>query len=465
MMSRPLNADIKRIAQSIIPSLEAVFYDSKSHVEGELVQDIFPGFVKNQLVNCTSAELASGSVSASLRLQYPGLGSCFCMTDASKSTNPISHVSQDFQNVTGYALDESIGRGCNFLQGPVTDPETIRRIQVAMRSQRESVELILNHHKDGEPFWNLLFILPLKDREGRVQNWLGAQVDVSGCMSNPRDFLKVLNGGQSLDTDSVCGSTVLSEQSSSGRDTLREGVLKMSGLSLSRKNSRGSRGSSMNWLFRKQNSSRPASPPAISEVNDAVSTTSKTTKRSQMSPATSVPWNTWPLPRPQILPTAYLNYMLLRCAKGSDSANVMSPGVRKKTSTKFFITNYADAATELLSVNADVSQCSIFGVLSDKANSPSITKSFKTAIRESVDRGEQISMEIQLERTRKRSASTYSNNSRPSPQESESARYEERVEHRPSRASKYERLWTHWTPLKDGNGNVDWVVLLISPGV
>lgn len=157
--------------------------------------------------------------------------------------------------------------------------------------------------------------------------------------------------------------------------------------------------------------------------------------------------------------------MLLRCAKGSDSANVMSPGVRKKTSTKFFITNYADAATELLSVNADVSQCSIFGVLSDKANSPSITKSFKTAIRESVDRGEQISMEIQLERTRKRSASTYSNNSRPSPQESESARYEERVEHRPSRASKYERLWTHWTPLKDGNGNVDWVVLLISPGV
>lgn len=76
----------------------------------------------------------------------------------SKADNPIVVASDGFVKVTGYTRPEIIPRNCRFLQGSHTDRVPIRRLKVAIEERRESVELILNYKKNGEPFWNLLYV-------------------------------------------------------------------------------------------------------------------------------------------------------------------------------------------------------------------------------------------------------------------------------------------------------------------
>lgn len=60
--------------------------------------------------------------------------------------------------MTGYTRAEIIPRNCRFLQGPVTDRQPVRRLKQAIEDRKESVELLLNYKKNGDPFWNLLYV-------------------------------------------------------------------------------------------------------------------------------------------------------------------------------------------------------------------------------------------------------------------------------------------------------------------
>ena len=92
------------------------------------------------------------------RSKYAGLGDCFVLTNPAIADNPIVHVSDGFVKVTGYTRTDIIPRNCRFLQGKHTDRQPVKRIKVGIDGKQESVELLLNYKKNGEPFWNLLYI-------------------------------------------------------------------------------------------------------------------------------------------------------------------------------------------------------------------------------------------------------------------------------------------------------------------
>lgn len=73
-----------------------------------------------------------------------------------------------------------IGRNCRFLQGPKTNPFSVKRIRDRLLEGKEHYETFLNYRRDGSPFMNLLMCTPLMDSRGNVRYFLGAQVDVSG---------------------------------------------------------------------------------------------------------------------------------------------------------------------------------------------------------------------------------------------------------------------------------------------
>ncbi|CAN0078209.1 unnamed protein product, partial [Laminaria digitata] len=49
----------------------------------------------------------------------------FTISDPSMADNPIVYASQGFLTLTGYTIQNVIGRNCRFLQGPGTDPRAI----------------------------------------------------------------------------------------------------------------------------------------------------------------------------------------------------------------------------------------------------------------------------------------------------------------------------------------------------
>lgn len=75
-----------------------------------------------------------------------------------------------------------LGRNCRFLQGPWTNPLSVRRLRDAVQAGKHHQECFLNYRRDGSPFMNLLMVAPLCDSRGAVRYFIGAQVDVSGLV-------------------------------------------------------------------------------------------------------------------------------------------------------------------------------------------------------------------------------------------------------------------------------------------
>lgn len=103
----------------------------------------------------------------------------FVITDPSLPDNPIVFASQGFLTLTGYTLDQVLGRNCRFLQGPQTDPRAVQKIRKAIAEGFDTSVCLLNYRIDGTTFWNQFFVAPLRDCDGVVVNYVGVQCKVS----------------------------------------------------------------------------------------------------------------------------------------------------------------------------------------------------------------------------------------------------------------------------------------------
>ncbi|KAH0266296.1 hypothetical protein KCU91_g10847, partial [Aureobasidium melanogenum] len=150
-----------------------------------LVRDDLPAYITWTWISIVSLSIQrriTGTLAPHLREASEGLAEVFCLTDPSRKDNPIVFASEEFARTTQYGMGYSIGRNCRFLQGPRTNPHSIRRLAEACKVPREYSEIFVNYRRDGSPFINLLMIAPLYDSRGTLRYFIGAQVDVSGLL-------------------------------------------------------------------------------------------------------------------------------------------------------------------------------------------------------------------------------------------------------------------------------------------
>eukprot|EP00586_Coscinodiscus_wailesii_P019063 CAMPEP_0172517764 /NCGR_PEP_ID=MMETSP1066-20121228/287812_1 /TAXON_ID=671091 /ORGANISM="Coscinodiscus wailesii, Strain CCMP2513" /LENGTH=514 /DNA_ID=CAMNT_0013299927 /DNA_START=17 /DNA_END=1561 /DNA_ORIENTATION=- len=103
----------------------------------------------------------------------------FAISDPSLPDNPIVYASQGFFDLTGYTLDQVLGRNCRFLQGPGTDQSAVDVIRKGVREGIDTSVCLLNYKADGTPFWNQFFVAALRDAQNNVVNYVGVQCEVS----------------------------------------------------------------------------------------------------------------------------------------------------------------------------------------------------------------------------------------------------------------------------------------------
>lgn len=101
------------------------------------------------------------------------------VTDPRQLDNPIVFANTAFVELTGYELEEIVGRNCRFLQGPATSKATVARVREAIAERRDINIEILNYRKDGTSFWNELFVSPVFSPEGELLYFFGSQLDVT----------------------------------------------------------------------------------------------------------------------------------------------------------------------------------------------------------------------------------------------------------------------------------------------
>lgn len=98
------------------------------------------------------------------------------ITDANQN---IISVNDAFLKITGYQKEEILGTNCRFLQGPLTDLNTVAAIRTALKNQREFSDEILNYRKDGTPFCNELTITPVFDEQKQLSHFVGITRDIT----------------------------------------------------------------------------------------------------------------------------------------------------------------------------------------------------------------------------------------------------------------------------------------------
>ena len=103
------------------------------------------------------------------------------VTDPRKPDNPIEYANDAFCALTGYSKEEIIGRNCRFLAGEETDQLVRAEIRSAVAEQRPVLVEVLNYRRDGSAVRNGVLIAPLFDADGKLEFFLGSQVDLGAA--------------------------------------------------------------------------------------------------------------------------------------------------------------------------------------------------------------------------------------------------------------------------------------------
>lgn len=117
------------------------------------------------------------------------LSCAFVLCDITKTDSPIVYVSDAFERLTGYTKDEIVGRNCRFLQDPegrlqagakrsFVDPQTVLRLRSTIKDRSEIQASIINYRKGGQPFMNLITMIPIRWNTDEYQFYVGFQVDL-----------------------------------------------------------------------------------------------------------------------------------------------------------------------------------------------------------------------------------------------------------------------------------------------
>ena len=91
----------------------------------------------------------------------------------------IVWVNEGFEKLTEYTLEEVKGKPPGMLQGPDTNPDTIKHISNALKQRQPIKKDILNYTKSGKPYWLRLFIRPVFNKNKELTGFVAKEIDLT----------------------------------------------------------------------------------------------------------------------------------------------------------------------------------------------------------------------------------------------------------------------------------------------
>ena len=101
----------------------------------------------------------------------------------------IEYVNPRFTAVTGYTATEAIGRTPTILKSDVTPPRLYEELWSTIAGGRDWQGELCNTRKNGELYWALASISPVRDDIGRIQHYVAVQEDITATKRSQEELL------------------------------------------------------------------------------------------------------------------------------------------------------------------------------------------------------------------------------------------------------------------------------------
>lgn len=104
------------------------------------------------------------------------------ITEAAPIDEPgprILYANKAFTNMTGYTLEEVLGKNPRILQGAKTDSGELKKVREALSRWESATVEVINYRKDGSEFWVEFSVVPVADKTGWYTHWISVQRDIT----------------------------------------------------------------------------------------------------------------------------------------------------------------------------------------------------------------------------------------------------------------------------------------------
>jgi len=91
----------------------------------------------------------------------------------------IEYVNPRFTDVTGYTFEEVKGKNTRFLKTGKNDDSIYINLWNTILEGKEWQGELLNKKKNGELFWELITISPVKNKENKITNYIAVKEDIT----------------------------------------------------------------------------------------------------------------------------------------------------------------------------------------------------------------------------------------------------------------------------------------------
>ena len=103
----------------------------------------------------------------------------YCIANAMIPIRPIIYASEGFCDLSGYSIENILGKNYDFLQGPDTDQNEINKIRSKMEMGQDCQVTVLNYRSNGTTFWNRVQISPLFNYQSQIALFIVIQNEIS----------------------------------------------------------------------------------------------------------------------------------------------------------------------------------------------------------------------------------------------------------------------------------------------
>lgn len=101
----------------------------------------------------------------------------------------IEYVNPKFTDITGYSLDEVIGKNPRILKSGEMPPETYRQLWETISMGEVWRGEFLNKRKNGELYWEWATMTSIKNEEGIITNYISIKEDISSRKKMEADLI------------------------------------------------------------------------------------------------------------------------------------------------------------------------------------------------------------------------------------------------------------------------------------